>query len=560
MKINEIKAQTLGHLGLVAATMQEVGLMTKIDQQLGEVGQGLNHGYRVGAMILNGLGFINTALYMTPRFFYDKPIDLLLGEQIQADQLNDDSLGRCLDKIADYGPTKFYSEVASKVVLQAGLLSRTARIDSTSLSLYGDYISDDENVSPKPLLGYSKDHRPDLKQVTLQCVSLGKSALPVWMEALDGNSSDKKSFPKTVERVDAFYKKIKKAPKMCFIGDSALYNKELNELDVDWLTRVPETFLEAKNLCNSTDIIWHETKDDRYKTYAYHPVNKNERWLLVRSEPMFKKECITFIRRHEKHFETLKQSVWHSSCQQFICEADAKKFIDKIIKEKKHFYQVNYQINKVGCFSKKGRPKKNKEPDSYVYQIEITGIASDLKQVRIARENLGRFILATNILDENKLSDEEMLIDYKEQGEIERGFRFIKNDTLGLDEVYLKKPARIGALMAIMTLCLLVYGLAQYRLRDALKTQDEVLPNQKKKPIKTPTMMWVFSLFSSIIMLVSPKKEHENRRVVLNLQPLHQKIILLFGDIAKKIYLLPEDLQLKDVVLNQNTWLKWCGI
>lgn len=47
----------------------------------------VQHGYRIGAMILNGLGFINTALYMTPIFFYDKPLDLLLGEGVTAAQL-----------------------------------------------------------------------------------------------------------------------------------------------------------------------------------------------------------------------------------------------------------------------------------------------------------------------------------------------------------------------------------------------------------------------------------------------------------------------------------------
>ena len=93
---------------------------------------------------------------------------------------------------------------------------------------------------PHPLLGYSKDHRSDLKQVTLQCVSLGKAALPIWMEALNGNSSDKKSFAETTKRVDAFYKKVQDAPHMCFVADSALYNEKLTGLDVDWLTRVPE--------------------------------------------------------------------------------------------------------------------------------------------------------------------------------------------------------------------------------------------------------------------------------------------------------------------------------
>lgn len=560
MDFNEAKVESIGHLGLIAATLQEIGLMETVDRLLGKVEGGVRYGQRVGAMILNGLGFINTALYMTPRFFHDKPIELLLGENVSAAQLNDDSLGRCLDKIADYGVTKWYSEITLDIIQKAGLLTRTVRMDSTSLSLYGDYTDLNENVSPKPLLGYSKDHRPDLKQVTLQCVSLGKSALPIWMEALDGNSSDKKSFPETVKRVDAFYREVKAAPKLCFIGDSALYNKDLDQLNVDWLTRVPETSMEAKNLCERTDVLWQSVKDKRYQVYAYQPNEKKERWLLVRSEPMFHKENETFIKRHEKQFEALKTALWHGSCQSFACEHDAKKSIEKIIKEKKHQYIVSYKIYAQEHFSNKGRPKKDQTPDKCTYKIEITGIASDLEKVRKSTEVLGRFILATNVLDLVAMPDEVMLTDYKEQGEIERGFRFIKNDTFGLDEVYLKKPTRIGALMAIMTLCLFIYGLTQYRLREALITHDEVLPDQKNKATKTPTLMWVFSLFSSISIINMTLEHQGNRRMTMNLQPLHKKIVLLLGETAKKLYLLPEDLQLKDIDLNQKTWLKWCGM
>ena len=54
------------------------------------------------------------------------------------------------------------------------------------------------------------------------------------------------------------------------------------------------------------------------------------------------------------------------------------------------------------------------------------------------------------------MCDESMLLDYKEQSGVESGFKFIKNDAIGLDDVYLKKPERIAALMAIMMLCLFV--------------------------------------------------------------------------------------------------------
>jgi transposase len=561
MDLSKAKAETLGHLGLIAATLQDLNVMQKVDEQFGQVEDGLNYGYRVGAMVLNGLGFINTALYMTPRFFHDKPLSLLLGEGVSAEQLNDDSLGRCLDKIAKYGVTKWYSELALDVVTKAGLLSRMAHLDSTTLSLYGKYDELDDGISPKPLLGYSKDHRPDLKQVTLQCVSLGKSALPIWMEALDGNISDKKSFPETVKRVDSFYKELSNAPKMCFVADSALYGEGLDELNVDWLTRVPEIYSEAKLLCDKADISWDVSSDPRYKTFEYSPEKKDERWLLVRSEPAFNREKETLLRKHGKMFVELEKSLWHCSCQIFNCETDAKKAVEKVIRAKKHFYDVFYEIEERPYFANKGRPQKNKMADGFTYHVTITGIASRLVDINNKKETLGRFILATNVLDKKIMTNEAVLLEYKEQSEIERGFRFIKNDTFGLDEVYLKKPERIGALMAIMTLCLLVYGLTQYRLREALKKHDEALPNQKKKPTQSPTLMWVFSLFSSIIMINIPMQQNEkNQRVVMNLHPLHQKVILLLGENAKKIYLLPENLKLSDIELNQKNWLQWCGM
>jgi len=299
-------------------------------------------------------------------------------------------------------------------------------LDSTTLSLHGTYDAFDDHASPKPLVGYSKDHRPDLKQVTLQCVSLGKSALPIWIEALDGNSSDKKSFPETVKRVNKFYQQIKAAPKMCFVADSALYGNTLCELDVDWLTRVPENYSDARLLRDGRDIEWTQSQDMRYKFLSYTPQNKQERWLLIRSEPAFNRENETFLRKHAKMFDELQKSLWHLSCQQFNCEKDAKKAIEKIIFSKKHFYNIAYEVVALPRYNSKARPSKHQEPDGFLYQIKLIGVASDLTQINKKRETLGRFILATNVLDQNILSNEAMLTDYKDQSQIERGFRFIK--------------------------------------------------------------------------------------------------------------------------------------
>jgi len=38
--------------------------------------------------------------------------------------------------------------------------------------------------------GYSRDHRPELKQVVAWLLTTYRSALPIWIQALDGNTAD----------------------------------------------------------------------------------------------------------------------------------------------------------------------------------------------------------------------------------------------------------------------------------------------------------------------------------------------------------------------------------
>ena len=58
--------------------------------------------------------------------------------------------------------------------------------------------------------GHSKDKRPDLKQAVLSLGVNGPSQMPIWMDALDGNSSDKKSFHETIRKVRACPKRLRR--------------------------------------------------------------------------------------------------------------------------------------------------------------------------------------------------------------------------------------------------------------------------------------------------------------------------------------------------------------
>jgi len=118
---------------------------------------------------------MNSRLCMTTHFFQDKPVAQLLGDEVTAENLNDDCLGRCLDKIADYGVTQLYAEIAK----EKDILGKRMHLDTTNFSLYGEYDSVEcLGDSPMSTYGYSKANRPDLKQVTLSLIQSGAANIP----------------------------------------------------------------------------------------------------------------------------------------------------------------------------------------------------------------------------------------------------------------------------------------------------------------------------------------------------------------------------------------------
>ena len=131
----------------------------------------------------------------------------------------------------------------------------------------------------------------------------------------------------------------------------------------------------------------------------------------------------------------------------------------------------------------------------YSFQLML-----DEATVAKKRATEDRFILASNELDETSLSCQELLREYKAQSGTEAGFKFIKDDTFEVDSVFLKTRERISALMMVMTLCLMVYGLSEFDLRETLQAQNETILNQLDKPANKPSLTWVYFLLSTAIV------------------------------------------------------------
>ena len=180
----ELQSKAIDHHGLVAAICKDIKLADKINDRLYNIekqeGRVVKPGTSVVAMILNGLGFTNRRLYLTHQFFEGKPLELLLGEKITASDLTDSTLGNTLDEIAAYGTTQLFGEIAFEVALEQNLLGVRNHLDTTSITVHGQYDAEDSSGAIEITHGYSKDHRPDLKQIVMSLVVNGPADLPIW--------------------------------------------------------------------------------------------------------------------------------------------------------------------------------------------------------------------------------------------------------------------------------------------------------------------------------------------------------------------------------------------
>ncbi|CDN14998.1 hypothetical protein RintRC_5320 [Richelia intracellularis] len=120
-------------------------------------------------MIINGLSLLSAPLYLFEKFFVGKITEHLLGERISAEHLNSDRLGRVLDKLYGAGLTQVFVTLALAAGSKFGVKKDSLHLDSSSFHLHGEYpvtVSDasGEATAIKITYGYSRQHRPDLKQ------------------------------------------------------------------------------------------------------------------------------------------------------------------------------------------------------------------------------------------------------------------------------------------------------------------------------------------------------------------------------------------------------------
>jgi transposase len=350
-----------------------------------------------------------------------------------------------------------------------------------------------------------------------------------------GNQSDHKHFP---DLVNSYLQQLgddTETPTL--VADSALYNQaELPALSemANWITRVPGTLAAVRELYTAIDpddmlVIDAETRCAEIGSYY---AGVKQRWLLVLHEPTRQRQQATLERRLAKEREKAERALWHLSNREFDCEDAIHKALAPLERDWK-YHRAEIEITTEQRYTRRGRPTPDAQREVWKF---IGQIVEDGAAITHAQVGHGKYVIATNQLDAEKLPIVEGLNIYKAQSTtVERGFRFLKDPMFFAHSLFLKKPSRIMALLMVMGLSLLVYSLAELHLRAQLAERDESIPDQKGKPTQTPTMRRVFQMFEGIHVLTVQRKEGRER-MVINLTDLHWQILRLFNIPVQQIY------------------------
>jgi transposase len=532
-----VRVERLDHLGLLASVINDLGLVSLIDARLKPDDQeAITPGEAVKGMILNGLGFANRPLSLSPQFFANKPLDLLFRPDVKAEMLNRFKLGRTLDEVNTYGSDLLFSEIALVVCRQEAIDQRFNHLDTTSFSLTGDYVPESDQQAIAITHGYSKDHRPDLKQAVLELMVSQDGGVPLVSKTWDGNASDSQIFQ---DRAKALLSTFAQSPTPRYlIADSKLYSKDnaAQLKPLGFITRIPDTLTLVSQVIRQAlrEDTWQALDDTtRYHRLELCHYGMVQRWFVICSEAATQRAEKSVSKAQKREFEAIEKQLFHLQASRFESQQSAQAALAALSESWRYHHVASTELIEHKRYAGKGRPSAKTPIKASAWQIHAE-VRPDAEAIRRSKQHKGCFVLGTNI-EADDLRDEEVIAAYKAQSQVEGGFRFLKDPLFFVSSLFVKKPTRIQGLLMVMTLALLVYSVAQRRLRQELVRQKESLPNQINQLTQRPTLRWVFQLLEGINR-VRASVQGQMHDLIEGLNEVQIKILRLFGQEVCQIY------------------------
>lgn len=473
----------------------------------------------------------------------------------QVSLLQDDRLGRCLTRLFVGTGPELILAVVRHVIDEFQISLEELHNDSTTVSFYGAYPEATEQrrrqgrVTPAITWGYSKDHRPDLKQLLYTLTVSHDGGVPVYFTTASGNVVDNETHRATWDILC----QLVGGPDFLYVADCKLASDEnlghIARRGGRFITVMPRTYGQDKQfrdqLCQSPEAIrWERLYDvtnengqvvdtfsvcaDQFVSSAgyrllwYHSTRKVEQDQLARTRRTQRAFAALGILRNRllgprtrfRELQKVQQAV-----DQIREQHDVGSFVRVQIEERE---QATYRQ------ARPGRPSKQTTYQKQTRRhYHLTWALDPIRLTEVERQD-GVFPLLTN---DRLLPAEEVLRAYKRQPLIEKRFSQFKTD-FAVAPVYLKDVGRIQGLLTVYFFVLLLQTLLERELRRAMADQslDSLPLYPEGRACSRPTTHRVLEIFELVQRHVLTKTDDDEPEVfATELTPLQRQIVELLG-------------------------------
>ncbi len=466
--------------------------------------------------------------------------------------LNDDRVGRALDRLFAADVPSLVLTVATHVVKEFGVRLDELHNDSTTVTFCGAYsaAAEERRFLGRPTLaitfGHNKDHRPDLKQLLFILTVTADGGVPLHFRAASGNVADDQTHRDTWDmlcqltgRRDFLYVadcKLATSENMAYLhqrqgrfltvlprtrGEDAAFRELLAQGQVTWRSVWEKTDDEGAVIDRFSISDQPATTAEGYRLVWYHSLRKAELDAVARSGR---------IERALKQLAALREKL-RSPRTRYRQEAKVAEAVAEILDScgARSWIATEVQPQTQETFHQdhRGRPGKDTRYVKKVatrfdlaYHIDDAGVAAEATSD-------GVFPLVTNVTD---LSELELLQTYKRQPVIEKRFSQLKTD-FEVAPVYLKAVHRIQALLCLYFFALLAEALLERRLRQAMqRDQIEALPLYPEgRACRWPTARRLIDLFETVQRHTLVYRTRPAKVLVTELTRLQRKLLKLLG-------------------------------
>jgi len=355
------------------------------------------------------------------QWFDQSAMDVLLGVDFAVAEK--DRLYRCLDRILEHRQELFQH------LQQRWKTLFDAQFDVLLYDLTSTYLEGEAELNPKAKRGYSRDGRPDCKQVVVALV-ITPDGFPLAYEVMNGNTSDKTTLREFLKKVETLYGQARRVWLMDrgIPTEAVLAEMRASEREMFYLVGTPRGRV-TKYEKQWLDLPWHKVRDSvQVKLFS----QDGELYVLAKSEGRQAKEIA--IRRKKLARLLRKLRAMRRSCpkrDQLLMRVGAAK-----TEAGRAFGYVKINLPKAGQAVTR---------ESFTFQI-------DKAKLQEAQMRDGHYLLRTNLVAE----DPAVLWDrYMQLVQIEAAFKCLKSE-LGIRPIHHQLEHRVDAhiLVAFLAYCL----------------------------------------------------------------------------------------------------------